>query len=198
MFTMSPNTCLPCPRTVHGREREALPYVINELIVHSIGPLSRKRERVRVRGKNALSPLIPLQKRQQIRIQLVLMRHGKTVRAILIHFQLRTRNHLVHQLTGGFKRHHLVMTAVDHQRRHIHLRNIRTEIRLRERGHAIQCTFQRRQQRNVQRLRQYPIGNRLARVGAVKRRGELFDKLRTILRKPALIPSNTADSTPSG
>ncbi len=48
------------------RERETLPYaglrqprLIQDPMPRSIGPLSRKRERARVRGKNALPPQFP-------------------------------------------------------------------------------------------------------------------------------------------
>lgn len=82
------------------------------------------------------------------------MGQREAVRRVVVHFQRGVFDHLCRQLAGRFKRHDLVVAAVDHQRRHVDFRHIRAEIGLGEGGYAINGALQGRQQGDVQRLRQ--------------------------------------------
>lgn len=121
-----------------------------------------------------------LHKRQQIFVELVLVGQPKAVRRVVVHLQRGVFDHLCRQLAGAFKRHDLVVAAVNHQRRHVDFRHIRAEVGFAERGHAVDGAFQRCQQGNVQRLGQGTGRNGLSGVGTLERGGEVADELGAI------------------
>lgn len=108
------------------------------------------------------------------------MGQREAVRRVVVHLQRGVFDHLRRQLAGAFKRHDLVVAAVDHQRRHVDFRHIRAEVGFAERGHAVDGALQGCQQGDVQRLGQGTGGNGLPGVDAVERRGEVADELGTI------------------
>lgn len=126
------------------------------------------------------------------------MGQREAVRRVVVHFQRGVFDHLCRQLAGRFKRHDLVVAAVDHQRRDVDFRHIRAEIGFGEGGHAVDGALQERQQGDVQRLRQGTGRNGLPGVGAVERGGEIADELGAIFTQSVADPAEHALIHPSG
>lgn len=109
------------------------------------------------------------------------MGQREAVRRVVVHLQRGVFDHLRRQLAGAFKRHDLVVAAVDHQRRYVDFRHIRAEVGFAEGGHAVDGALQGCQQGDVQRLGQGTGGNGLPGVGTVEWRREVANELGAIL-----------------
>src|ERR1700741_2177725 len=78
-------------------------------------------------------PNSALQKREQIGVDLVLLRRADPVRSARVDLQRRVLDQLRRAARGRGERNDLVVVAVEDQRRHVELRQVRREVGFGER-----------------------------------------------------------------
>src|SRR5688572_7623230 len=81
------------------------------------------------------------EEREQVRVELVLVRFNESVRSARVDQQLRALDELCRFERARANRHDLVVIAVDDECRHVELLEILREVRFGKRLDAIECVY---------------------------------------------------------